>query len=327
MQQERPGIPVQRAPCPPQALVWWVGREDFLAEVGGLSWGPEAFEASPWDEPGQTWGWEAGWGGPFQRLRGCAFLGLGAACLREGLLGPLLPPMHTDRHTEIHARYTYTHTLTHSQRHTPYSLLLGAGAFCLAPEGPCHRPEWTPCPTEHDSFRQLMPQAGLVPVLATSAGQVVRRVLGLGGTCPGAPTEPPPSWAPEASLQQQPLSREWQFHASPRRPSSAPAGPGMGQPCRRLPPFSSRTGPDPSNPLHIQVRIGSLLHLLAVDTGLLSEIVLYVYTDLRGCPRRKGLLTLAAPVVLWGVVYTSFRGCSMCVSTNLRGCPGMAKAI
>ena len=50
-----------------------------------------------------------------------------------------------------------------------------------------------PAPAEHDSFRRLVPQACLVPVLATSAGQVVRRDLGPDGTCPGAPTDPLPA--------------------------------------------------------------------------------------------------------------------------------------
>lgn len=52
-------------------------------------------------------------------------------------------------------------------------------SFVWPREGPVTGLNGPPAPTEHDSFRQLMPQACLVPVPATSARQVVRRVLGL----------------------------------------------------------------------------------------------------------------------------------------------------
>lgn len=102
-----------------------------------------------------------------------------------------------------------------------------------------------PAPTKHDSFRQIVPQACLVPVLATSAGQVVRRVPGLGRTCPGAPADPS-QLGPEGSLQQQPFSEEWQFHAAPRRPSCAPAGPGWARPAGTHP--LSPAGPTLAHP-------------------------------------------------------------------------------
>ena len=65
---------------------------------------------------------------------------------------------------------------------------------------------------------------------------------------------------------------------------------------RPHPPSPSRAGPGLIQPPHIQVRAGTLLRLLAVDTGLVSEIVPYVYTDLRGC-------------LVWpGAIYIGCRG-------------------
>lgn len=43
---------------------------------------------------------------------------------------------HRQTHRDARKIHIHTHTLTHSQRHTPYSLLLGAGTFCLPQKGP-----------------------------------------------------------------------------------------------------------------------------------------------------------------------------------------------
>lgn len=95
----------------------------------------------------------------------------------------------------------------------------------------------------NDSSRQIVPRACLVPVLATSAGQVVRRVLAWAERVPGRrPT--PSQLGPEGSLWQRPLGREWRFHAAvPRRqallcPSWARDGSGLQAP----------TSPHPAGP-------------------------------------------------------------------------------
>lgn len=68
-----------------------------------------------------------------------------------------------------------------------------------------------------------MPQACLVPVPATSARQVVRRVLGLEEHVQRRQLTPC-KLGPEGSLLQQPLSKEKRFHAGPKRPSVAQMG-------------------------------------------------------------------------------------------------------
>lgn len=65
------------------------------------------------------------------------------------------------------------------------------------------------------------------------------------------------------------------------------------------PPHPAGLAPGSSSLLRIQVRAGTLLRLLAVDTGLVSAIVPYVYTDLRGC-------------LVWpGAIYIGCRGYPM----------------
>lgn len=137
--------PNPESPLPLSDLVWGAGSEDFLAGVGSPYWRPEV---PSWDRGSLTWGWDADGWGPLR-----------------GLSGTVAPsPSYIHRHT--HRMHTNTHRLFHTHTHTPYSLLLGAGAFCLAPEGPCHRPEWTPCPRR--------------------AGQLqATHAPGLSGSCPG----------------------------------------------------------------------------------------------------------------------------------------------
>lgn len=209
--------------------------------------------------------------------------------------GPPLPhiqadysDMHRDTQTQRHARTdactrVSSHADTLTRRHTR-SVLLGAGALCLSPEGPCHRPEWTPCPpTEHDSFRRIVPQACLVPAPATSAGQVVRRVPAWAERVPGRlPTRS--QLGPEGSPRQQPLGSEWRFHAAAPggRPSCAPAGPGMGQACRHPPPPLTPAGPTLAHPSFPRAdRAGPLLDLtVGVRVG--------VYPGLSGWSTRRG---------------------------------------
>lgn len=160
----------------------------------------------------------------------------------------------------MHVNTCHTHACTHL--HTGTLCCWELVPFVWPQKGPVTGLNGPPAPTEHDSFRQIVPRACLVPVLATSAGQVVRRVPCLGGMCPGAPADPLP--AGPGRLLRQPLGKEWQFHAAPRRPSCAPAGPGSGQPCRRPPPSPQQSQPGSSGLLHTEVRTGTVLDLLAM---------------------------------------------------------------
>lgn len=268
--------PNPESPLPLSDLVWGAGSEDFLAGVGSPYWGPEV---PSWDRGSLTWGWDADGWGPLR-----------------GLSGTVAPsPSYIHRHTHTGCIQTHTDSLT------PTRTLLTLCCWELVPfvwpqKGPVTGLNGPPAPAEQDSFRQLMPQACLVPVLATSAEQVVRRVPGLGKTCPGRPLTPSPL-GPEGSLQQKPFSREWQFHAIPRRPSCAPAGPGIGQPCRH-PAFlpTPRAGPGPSSLFHVQVRARALLSHLAAQShwpDLPDCPVCGCPHCLQGCPVR-GLSSLAS---------------------------------
>lgn len=73
-------------------------------------------------------------------------------------------------------------------------------------------------------------------------------------------------------------------------------GQGWVSPAGAHTPSPSRANPGPSSLLHVQVREGTLLNLLAADTGWASEIVLCMVS------------TLALEFVLLGSVYTSLRG-------------------
>lgn len=80
-------------------------------------------------------------GRAIQAAKRLCFPGAGAGCLRVDVLGLLSWCIHTHTHTYHTLTHTYGQTNTcqlihmHTLRHT-YSLLLEAGAFCLASEGP-----------------------------------------------------------------------------------------------------------------------------------------------------------------------------------------------
>lgn len=142
-----------------------------------------------WASP--PWGWQE----PFRGPRGCASWGWSQGV--RVCWGPLYP-MHTDL-TQI---YTYIHTdeckhmLSLSLSHTRSSLSVAGSwlvPFVWSQKGLVTGLNGPPAPAERDSFRRLVPQACLVLVLATSAGQVVRRDPGPDGTYPGAPTDPLPA--------------------------------------------------------------------------------------------------------------------------------------
>ena len=149
---------------------------------------------SPWTGPAHP-----GAGRSLSGGRGAVLPGAGARVLERVCWG-LLYPMHTEP-TQI---YTYIHTdeckhmlslsLTHTRARSSLSV---AGSwlvpFVWSQKGLVTGLNGPPAPAEHDSFRRLVTQACLVPVLATSAGQVVRRDPGPDGTYPGAPTDPLPA--------------------------------------------------------------------------------------------------------------------------------------
>lgn len=71
---------------------------------------------------------------------------LGQVCW--GLLSLIhaeLTQMYTDIHTD-ECKHMLSLSLTHTHMLLPLCCWELVGAFCLVPEGPCHRPEWTPCP-------------------------------------------------------------------------------------------------------------------------------------------------------------------------------------
>lgn len=101
--------------------------------VPGRGWQSSLGQRQP-DPP-----WDRGW----------------ARVLEGGSSGPLLPHIHADVHrhaqrrTDTHTaacKHASSHAYTPTHRLTPSVLLGAGGAFCLGPEGPCHRPEWAPCP-------------------------------------------------------------------------------------------------------------------------------------------------------------------------------------
>lgn len=111
----------------------------------------------------------------------------------------------------------------------PATLVAGGcqepGPFVLAQKGLVTGLNGSLTPTEQDSFRRLVsvPQACLVSVLATSAGQVVRRVPGAwAGQCSGPPADLFP-----AGPRKGPVAVEnGNFTPSPGgRPACGPAGP------------------------------------------------------------------------------------------------------
>lgn len=202
-------------------LAWRGGRRRTSGSRGKL--GLEA-------PGGPTWDGQASPRCRPQDLSGArgACPGPGAAVL---VTGPSGPPVF--------------HVCAESRKHTPRRTAIltvcrrEPVSFVSPQKGPVTGLKGPPAPAEHDSFRQLLPQARLVPVLATSAGQVVRSILGLGGTCPGAPADPPPAGPgrlpPEAAPEQRmAISRcpqEALLSPSWARPGPAPhprrAGPGL----------------------------------------------------------------------------------------------------
>lgn len=139
--------------------------------------------------------------------KGLCFLGWSQGVRRVCCASSPLYSQNSHKCTQIYTQMSANTCclFLHTHTHAPPPLLLGAGwCLCLVPEGPCHKPEWTPCP-HTDSFR-----ATFVPP-------------GLSGSCPGhqlgsrggtwARTEhvqgrrlTPSQLGPEGSLQQQPLS-------------------------------------------------------------------------------------------------------------------------
>lgn len=217
------GRPHPKSPLPVSGLVWWVGREDFLAGAGGTQ-RPHMRR----DRPDR--GWEAGWRGPFWGSE-AASLGAGAGVFEGGSAGVFSPSLytqthsyrytHADRHTDA-CKHMHPHARTHTHTGTLTCCCWELVPFVWPLNGP-------PATMEHDSFRRLMPQACLVPVLATSAGQVVRRVPGLGGTCPGAPLTPP-SWARKAPTGSSASAENGNFTPPPEAllcPSWARDGPAL----------------------------------------------------------------------------------------------------
>lgn len=134
--------------------------------------------------------------------------GAGVGVFKGGSAGASCPSYtHIQRDTH---RRMQTHADSHIHSHI--GSLLTVCCWELVPfvwpqKGPVTGLNGPPAPTEHDSFRQLMPQACLVPVLATSAEQVVRRVQGLGGTCPEAPADPLPAGPRRLPLEAAPQQR------------------------------------------------------------------------------------------------------------------------
>lgn len=197
--------PNPESPLPLSDLVWGAGSEDFLAGVGSPYWGPEV---PSWDRGSLTWGWDADGWGPLR-----------------GLSGTVAPsPSYIHRHTHTGCIQTHTDSLT------PTRTLLTLCCWELVPfvwpqKGPVTGLNGPPAPAEQDSFRQLMPQACLVPVLATSAEQVVRRVPGLGKTCPGRPLTPP-RWARKAPSSRSPSVENGNFTPSPGGPPAPQLGQG-----------------------------------------------------------------------------------------------------
>ena len=150
------------------------------------------------DRPAQP-----GAGRSLSQGQGAVLPGAGARVLGQVCWG-LLSLIHTELtqiYTDIHIdeckhMLSLSLSLTHTHTHTCSSLSVAGSwlvPFVWSQKGLVTGLNGPPAPAEHDSFRRLVPQACLVPVLATSAGQVVRRFLGPDGTRPGAPTDPLPA--------------------------------------------------------------------------------------------------------------------------------------
>lgn len=133
--------------------------------------------------------------------------------------------------------------------------------FVWPQKGPVTGLNGPPAPTQHDSFRQIVPRACLVAVPATRAGQVVRGVPAWAEHVPGRLPPPPSQLGPEGSPGSSPSAENGDFTLPPPggRPSCAPAGPRLGQACRQqppLPPLTQQGPPWPIRPFHVQAGQG-----------------------------------------------------------------------